>query len=159
MANVQKQVLGAVSSWTLMNFTASDFNSRASGQIVVETSDTTNATNLDLEGQISFTLEVGGTTTVSSVLQFLAMELHQNGSTYGCGTATGGTNPAAHQVLTVANVKNSVTSGNAVTGITRWFPMPIGVFRFAVLQGLGSITDSSANAAFYLRTRNMNLNG
>lgn len=158
-ANVQKQIAGGVSAYTSMGFTASDFNSRANGAVVVATSTVTNASNLDLEAQVSGTVEVGGTTTVGSVLQVLVLDQNRDGSTYGGGIATGDTNPPAHLVRTSMNVKNGVTSGNAVTFESNWFPLPIGVFKFAILNNLGSALDSTANATFEYRTRNYNLNG
>lgn len=158
-ANVQKQIAGGVSAYSTMGFTASDFNSRANGAVVVATSTTTNASNLDLEAQVSGSVVVGGTTSVGSVLQILVLEQNRDGSTYGGGIATSDTNPPAHLVRTSINVKNGVTSGNAVTFESNWFPLPIAVFKFAVLNNLGSALNATASATFEFRTRNYNLNG
>jgi len=157
MANLEKWAPSV--SWTTCGFTASNFDSRASGQLVVATSDVDNSSNKDRYCRIKFKLEVGGTTTVGSTLAFLVMNYDADNSIYGDNSATGDTNPAAHQVKVTAQVKNGITSGNAVYGTTEWFEIPPSVFRFGVLQLLGSTTDASANATFKYETANIDLNG
>lgn len=159
-ANVQKLAAGGVSSYTDMGFTATDFNSRVNGGVIVAASTVTNASNLDLYGQISFSVVNGATTTTqASYFQFYAAELNQDGTTYGDGIATGTTLPAAHQALAIADLPISAGSGATMTGSTKWFPMPGGELKFVFVNSSGGALNGSAAAVFKYRTFNFNLNG
>lgn len=160
MANITKQIAGGVSAYTTMGFTAADFNSLANGSTVVASSSITNATNLDLEAQISFVITNGATTTTSgSSLIFYGLELNQDGTTYGSGAVSGATVPASHELLTNANILSGRTSGQTLTGTTDWFQLPIGEMKFVCQNGTGGAMNATASATFKYRTRNMNNNG
>lgn len=159
-ANVQKLAAGGVSAYTDMGFTASDFNSAVNGKVTVAASTVTNATNLDLYAQVSFSIVNGVTTTTqASYFQFYGLELNQDGTTYGDGVATGTTLPAAHQLLQTADLAIGIASGGTLTGTTKWFPMPGGVLKFAHINSSGGAMNASAAAVFKYRTFNFNLNG
>lgn len=160
MANILKQVLGGVSAYTTMNFTASDFNSLANLSTVVGSSTVTNASNLDLEGQISFVITNGATTTTTgSSFLFYALEENQDGTTYGSGAVSGTTLPATHELLVMVNILSGRTSGQTLVGTSNWFPMPIGVFKFVAHNATGGAMNATAAATFKYRTRALNLNG
>lgn len=160
MASIAKLAYGATtSSWTSAGFTASDFNSRANGSVVVATSTLDNDSGLDLEAEVSFSFEVGGTTTTASRFDLYILPLNQDGTTLGDGAATGTTIPAATYWMTSAVVKTGVTSGNAVTGTFPRVPLPAADFRFAIVNNTGSALDATAAAAVQYRTVNRNLNG
>lgn len=159
MASIEKQVLGGISAYTSCGFTASDFNSKATGTVIVATSTVTNATNLDLQARISGTVTVGGTISVSSTWFVLLLEQNRDGTTYGGGLATGGTNPPAHLNATQFFFLNGTTSGNAVTFESPWFDLPHGVFKFGILQAMGISLHATAAVTCEYITRNRNLNG
>lgn len=160
MANITKQIAGAVSAYTAMGFTLTDFNSLVNGNTVVASSSVTNATNLDIEAQISFVVTNGATTTTSgSSFLFYAMELNQDGTTYGSGAVSGSVVPASQEIITNCNVLSGRTSGQTLTGTTGWFQLPIGEFKFVCQNGTGGTLNATSAATFKYRTRNMNNNG
>lgn len=162
MASKLKQAAGFGGSgltWVDAGFTASDFNSRGSGSVVVAATAITNGTDLDVLVDVSFQFEVGGTTTSGSYAQLYLLPLQQDGSTYGDGVATGTTLPAPQYARQVAYVKPSVTSGNAVHGMFEGVTVPPGSYKFAVAQVMGAALDSTAAAAVKYRTRTLDLNG
>lgn len=160
MASIAKLNFGATSTtWTAAGFTLSDFNSRADGSVVVAATAIDNATNLDLEVEVSITAEVGGTTTTASRFDLYILPLNQDGTTYGDGQVTGTTVPAASYWVASCLVKTGVTSGNAVYGNFPRVPLPAASFKFAIVNRMGSALDSTANAAVDYRTVNRNLNG
>ena len=160
MANITKQVAGGVSAYADMGFTATDFNSLASANTVVAATAKTNATNLDMEGQISFVITNGATTTTSgSSFVFYMLELNQDGTTYGSGAVSGAVIPAAHESLVSVNILSGRTSGQTLTGTSDWFPMPIGEFKFVAQNSTGGAMNATASATFKYRTRNINTNG
>jgi hypothetical protein len=161
MADIAKLVYGTAtgSTWTSAGFTASDFNSRANGSVVVATTALDNDTGLDLEAEVSFTVEVGGTTTTASRFDLYILPLNQDATTYGDGATTGTTIPAASYWATSCVVRTGVTSGNAVVGTFPRVPLPAADFKFAIVNYTGSALDSSAAAAVQYRTVNRNLNG
>jgi hypothetical protein len=88
MADIAKLVYGATSStWTSAGFTASDFNSRANGSVVVATTTLDNDSGMDLEAEVSFSFEVGGTTTAASRFDLYILPLNRDGTTLGDGVA------------------------------------------------------------------------
>ena len=160
MTSIAKLAYGATtSSWTTAGFTASDFNSRANGSVVVATTALDNDSNLDLETEVSFSFEVGGTTTTASRLDLYILPLNQDGTTYGDGAATGTTIPAGTYWVTSCLVKTGVTSGSAVTGTFPRVQLPAADFKFAIVNNTGAALDSTAAAAVQYRTVNRNLNG
>ena len=160
MASIAKLAYGATgSTWTSAGFTASDFNSRANGSVVVAATAIDQDTNLDLDMEVSFSFEVGGTTTTASRFDLYILPLNQDASTYGDGAATGTTIPAGTYWVTSCLVKTGVTSGNAVTGTFPRVQLPAADFKLAIVNSTGAALDSSAAAAVQYRTVNRNLNG
>lgn len=152
-ATTETLALGAVNSWSSAGFTSSDFDSRASGSVVVATTAKDNSANLDEFGQIRISAEVGGTMTSSSV--FLIYILEDNGgSVYGDGQSTGTVLPAIHQLVATINPRNGLAAGAAATGISKPFAMPVAGWKFAIANLTGFALDSSANAAVDYRTLN-----
>jgi len=161
MADIAKLSYGTTtgSTWTSAGFTASDFNSRANGSVVVATTALDNDSGLDLEAEVSFSIEVGGTMTATSYFSLYILPLNQDGSTYGDAAATGTTPPATSYWVTNASLKPGVTSGNAVVGTFPRVALPAADFKFAIVNNSGSALDSSAAAVVNYRTVNRNLNG
>ena len=160
MASIAKLAYGATTStWTDAGFTASDFNSRADGSGVVATTALDNDSGLDLEAEVSFTMEVGGTTTVNSRFDLYILPLNQDGTTYGDGAVTGTTLPAASYMASTCLVRTGITSGNAVTGTFPRVPLPAADFKFAIGQRTGAALDATSAATVKYRTVNRNLNG
>ena len=71
---------GSGLTWTSCGFTASDFNSRADGSVVVAATAITNATDLDILIDVSMQAEVGGTTAVTSYFSLYLLPLQQDGA-------------------------------------------------------------------------------
>lgn len=160
MASIAKLSYGATSTtWTDAGFTASDFNSRADGSVVVAATALDNDSGLDLDIEVSFTFEVGGTTTATSYFGLYILPLNQDATTYGDGAATGTTIPASSYWVTSSGVKSGVTSGNAVTGTFPRVPLPAADFKLAIVNKMGAALDATAAATVKYRTVNRNLNG
>jgi hypothetical protein len=161
MADIAKLVYGTAtgSTWTDAGFTASDFNSRANGSVVVATTALDNDSGLDLEAEVSFSIEVGGTTTATSYFALYILPLNQDGTTYGDAVATGTTAPASSYWVTNASLKPAITSGNAVVGTLPRVALPAADFKFAIVNSSGVALDSTAAAVVKYRTVNRNLNG
>ena len=160
MASIAKLSYGATTStWTDAGFTASDFNSRANGSVVVAATALDNDSGLDLDAEVSFTMEVGGTTTTASRLDLYILPLNQDGTTYGDAQATGTTVPAGTYWVTSCLLKTGITSGNAVVGSFPRVALPAADFKFAIVNNSGAALDSTAAATVKYRTVNRNLNG
>jgi hypothetical protein len=161
MADIAKLVYGTATggTWTSAGFTATDFNSRANGSVVVATTTLDNDSGLDLEAEVSFSFEVGGTTTAASRFDLYILPLNRDGTTLGDGVATGATLPAGTYWVASCLVRTGVTSGNAVVGTFPRVPLPAADFRFAIANVTGAALDSTAAAAVEYRTVNRNLNG
>jgi hypothetical protein len=160
MTNIAKLAYGSTgSTWTTGGFTASDFNSRANGSVVVAATAIDQDTSLDLDGEFSFSVEVGGTTTATSRLDLYILPLNQDGTTYGDGVATGTTAPAGSYWVASCIVRPGVTSGNAVVGTFPRYPLPGADFKYAIVNNLGAALDSTATWTGSHRTLTRNLNG
>ena len=161
MASIAKLSYGTAtgSTWTSAGFTASDFNSRANGSVVVAATALDQDTSLDLDIEVSFSVEVGGTTTTASRFDLYILPLNQDATTYGDNAATGTTIPAATYWVTSAVVKTGITAGNAVVGTFPRVPLPAADVKLAIVTNMGAALDASANAAVQYRTVNRNLNG
>lgn len=160
MPDIAKLSYGATgSAWTAAGFTVADFNSRANGSVVVATSTLDNDAGLDTEAEVSFTLEVGGTTTVNSRLDLYILPLNQDGTTLGDGAVTGTTVPAGSYMVATCLVRRDITAGNVVTGTFPRVPLPAADFRFAIVNNTGAALDGTAAATVSYRTINRNLNG
>jgi hypothetical protein len=160
VANIAKLSYGAsTSTWQSAGFTASDFNSRANGSVVVAATAIDQDTNLDLECEVSFTFEVGGTTTSASRFHLYILPLDQGGTIYGDNVATGTTAPADTYWAASCGVLSGVTSGNKVYGTFPRVPLPAADFKFAIVNSMGAALDATAAADVKYRTVNRNLNG
>src|SRR5215475_14109204 len=119
-------------TWGSAGFTVANFNSLASGSVVVATTAIANATPLDLYADVSYVLTVGGTTTATSYMALYILPLNQDASTYGDGTPTGTAAPAAAYMAGSAGVRSGIASGATITGIFRGVVLPPGNFLFAL---------------------------
>lgn len=162
MADKARQAFGATgSTWTDSGFTASDFNSRASGSVVVAATAITNdneTTQGDTHIIVSFEFEVGGTTTANSRVDLYLLPEGQGGE-FGDDAVTGTTVPARSYLVGQCYVKPAITSGNLVFGTFSPIPLPLGDFKLALAQHMGAALDASANAVVKHRTVILNLNG
>lgn len=147
------------STWTDAGFTASDFNSRANGSVVVAATALDNDSALDLGAEVSFSFEVGGTTTTASRFDLYILPLNQDGTTYGDGQSTGTTVPALTYLAGTCYVRTGVTATNAVVGTFPAVALPAADFKFAIVNNAGAALDSTAAAAVKYRTVNLNLAG
>jgi hypothetical protein len=159
MANIAKLTPGGQSAYTSCGFTASDFNSLLNGYVVVASSEISNATNLDLMAEVSFSVVVGGTTGGGSYLALWILPKNRDNSTYGDGVANGATLPGASYAVASCSIKPGVTSGNTVVGTFPRFFLPRGAFKFAVSNHCGVALNAAASAVFEYRTINIDLNG
>lgn len=163
MANLLRIAAGTLltHTWTNLGFTASDFNSLANGSFVLATTALTNQDDLDLLMEVSFSVEVGGTTTASSFLSLYMMPLNQDGTTYGDGTPSGTAMPSPSYLWDTVSVRSGVTSGNAVVGtFPNWpyLPIPPGTFKLGIGNNLGVAMDSTAAFVAKGRSHVLNLN-
>jgi len=139
-------------------FTAANFNSLATGSVVLAASAISNVAPLDIYADVSFSLVVGATTTTVSYLALYIMPLNADGTTYGDGTGSGTTAPTATYLASTAQVVSGVTTGNAIQGTFRGVILPPGSFKFAIVSQLGITLNSAAAAVVDYRTYNENLN-
>lgn len=162
MADLARQKFGATgSTWTDSGFTASDFNSRANGAVVVAATEISNdneTTEGDIGIIVSGEFEVGGTTTANSRVDIYLLP-KGHGGVYGDGVATGSTLPARSYLVAQCNVASGITSGNKVYFTSAPIPLPMGDFKPAIAQHMGAALDSTAAAVIKHRTVLMNLNG
>lgn len=160
MANTTAWVGGSLVglTWASAGFTATNFNSLASGSCAVS-SQIDNSTALDLYADLSFSMVVGGTTTTASYMALYLMPLNQDGTTYGDGASTGGaTVPNGQYLVGTVNVLSGVASGSAVTGTFRGVILPPGKFVWVLANQLQVAMSSSAAAAVQYRSYRENLN-
>lgn len=161
MANTTGWVSGrgqGLTTYGSAGFTVANFNSLASGSVVVATTTIANGTPLDLYTDVSFSIVVGGTTTATSRFDLYLLPLNQDNSTYGDNTANGATPPASTYQVSSCVVLTGVASGSAVVGTFRGIVMPPGSFRFAMTNQLGVALNAAAAAVVNYRTYNENLN-
>lgn len=163
MADKARQAFGITgATWTDSGFTASDFNSRANGSVVVAATAITNddvTTEGDTHIIVSGEFEVGGTTTVNSRVDIYLLPEGQGGE-FGDNIATGTTVPARSYLVAQCNVQTGITSGNLVyfTTVTP-IPLPLANAKLAIAQHMGAALDATAAAVVKHRTVLMNLNG
>lgn len=160
MANVIKLIAGAQSAYAGAGFTASDFNSRASGSVVVAATAIDNATNLDLLMEVSAQFANGATTTTAnSYFGLYLLPLNQDGSTYGGGAVTGTTLPPQHLWKTNAFTLTGITSGNTLFIEFPPILLPRSSFKLAISNITGGTLNASAAAVVSFKTSNYNGNG
>lgn len=148
-----KLLAGGVSAWTPISLTASDFNSLADGSFALLTGTIDNGTNLDLMAEIAAEVTVGGTTVARSCMPLFLLPQHQDGTTYGDGTATGSSPPNSAYWCGTLGARVGVTSGNVCRMVTpRPFLLTRGVHKLGVQNKLTVALHSTASAAFWLRT-------
>lgn len=162
MADKLRQNFGATGAvWTDAGFTATDFNSRANGSVVVAATEISNdneTTEGDLFLIVSFECEVGGTTTAASRFDLYVLT-EGHGGIYGDNVATGTTLPGYTYLVAQAAVLSGVTSGNKVYGTFSPVPMPLGDFKLAIANQTGAALDATAAAVVQYRTVLLNTNG
>ena len=150
-----------VGAFATGGFTATNFNSLASGSGVLAATATANSTASEVHerANVSFSFVVGGTTVAASYLSFYALPLNQDGTTYGDGYAGGASSPASTYFLASVPVLAGVLSGAAVTGSTDPVTIPAGNFKLAVVNNLGVALNAAAAAAVQIQFVDINNNG
>lgn len=138
----------SVGSWTDAGFTAANFNSLADGSGVLAATAISNSTTnaVHERADVSFSLVVGGTTTVASYFAIYALPLNQDGTTYGDGYASGAGDPETCYYLGSVGVKSGIASGSAVTGTLELAGLPAGDFKVVLVNHLGVALNSAAAA-------------
>jgi hypothetical protein len=136
---------------------AADVNSLASASAVLSSlADITNGTSLDVYAD--FSVSLGSVTTVApNYLGVYLFPLNQDGTTYGDGQFSSGTQTAKVPSLTywVRNIVFPVGTQVCVGTITR-IPLPPGSFRFLVFNQMGVGIAASSNTVKY-RTYNLSV--
>lgn len=160
MANTTAWVAGRGQGLTYASagFTAADFNSLASGSVVVASTAITNTTALDIYADVSFILTMGATTVAASYMALYILPLNQDASTYGDAIANGTAAPSASYLVSSVGVKAGVTSTNTIVGTFRGVVLPAGNFKFAIVSNLTVALSATAAATVSYRTYNENLN-
>lgn len=152
--------LGQGFTWgTAIN--SADMASIANGSSVVSSvADITNQTALDIFADLSFSLAIASSTIVAGAnIAFWIAALNQDGSTYGDGQFTNGTQAAKTPtfapcaVFPLVAAAAQTTMVGAVTGII----IPPGSFRFAMQNNSGFALTAGTQTVKY-RTYNTNLN-
>jgi hypothetical protein len=158
MANIATLIVG---SWTTAGFTATNFNSLASGSGVLATSVTSNSTANEVHERVnvSFSFVLGGTTTANSFVSIYGLPLNQDGTTYGDGYASGASSPAPQYLLGVVAVPSGLTSGTTITGTLSLAPVPPNNCKFAIVNNLGVALNASAAAGVQYQFVDINNNG
>lgn len=157
MASTTRWVIDT--NWTSVPFSAGDLNSLGSGGCAVSTAAVSNGTALDIYGDVSAILTVGGTTTATSLLTLYVLPLQQDGTTYGDGSASSSSSqPVATYLVGSAFVKAGITSGNTVSAMWRQIVLPPGNFGLALGNNLGVVLNATAALTLKIRTYNENLN-
>lgn len=154
---------GAGSTWTTA-INSSDLTSMASGKTVLSTvADIANWTNLDQFIQISFSLAIASSTIAGGAyFSFYLYYLNQDGSTYGDGQFTAGTQstgvstiPACFTWTIPALATTTTIVGNSM-GFAPIVVSP-GSFRLAMAQTSGFALTSGTQTV-KIETFNQNLN-
>jgi hypothetical protein len=161
MANLIVLAPGGQASYASCGFTFTDFNSLANGSIVVASSADDNSTNLDDAVEISFSFANGATTTTAaSRFDLYWLPLNQDASTYGDGSTSGATLPAASYRVAPCGVRTGVTSGNTLTGTFPIVPWPSrATGKWVIANRTGGALNATSAAAVKYRGYRFNTNG
>jgi hypothetical protein len=164
--------LGTLGSggWTNLNFTASPFNSLASGSGVKANTIFTN-TNLDLYAEVSFSCINGATALSNNAFWTLYwLPLNQDGSTFGDGSntvygtgasAVANTPSSAYYLrnFTLPSSPGNIAAGGTMVGRCAPFNLPTDSGYFFIQNNTGQTTNSTASFVAQIRTTNLNMNG
>jgi len=167
MTNILRPSAGTLNSgaWSTLSFTASLFNSLASGSGVLMNAAFSNASNLDLYGEFSFTCVNGSTALAGSPYWTVYwLPINQDGTTYGdglaygSGTAQSSTVPSSGYYL--RNITLGLTgAGGTMVGRSAPFNLPRDSGKFFFVNNTGQTTNSAAAFSAAILTTNLNLNG
>jgi hypothetical protein len=149
-------------TWTTA-INSADLASMPTGSTVVSSvADITNQTAQDMFMDVSISLVIASSTIVAGAnIAFWLMPLNQDGTTYGDGQFTNGTQKAA----TPANTQNilpsigliAAASQTTLVGAVTGIQIPPGSFRLACQNNSGFTLTSGTQTVKY-RTYNINLN-
>jgi hypothetical protein len=138
-------------TWTtcMLNAGASLLNSMANGAAVMDSTDVTNGTGLDIYAD--FSIQMGPVTTVAPAqMAVFIYPLNGDGATYGDGQIN--TTSAAHTPapqLYVGNIQFPVAAALSGVGMIERIVLPPGTFRWVVQCQLGATANAAgANAQF-----------
>jgi hypothetical protein len=158
MANINKWIAGAQSTWASAGFTAADFNSLGNGSVAVATTTIDNSTNNDMFLDVSFAVKNGGTATTStSTFALYLLPLNQDATSYGDGTTTGSTAPSASYWKTSCGVSGA--SNATLNGTFPRIQIPNAKFRLAIVNNAGAALNATASATVQYQTFNIQNNG
>jgi hypothetical protein len=164
MSNINKWIAGAVDSYSDA-FNSADLASLASGSGVLSSiSDIDNTSNLDLYAEVSFALAISSATPAAGDYAALYLaELNQDGSSYGDGTFTSGSQKAWAPAWQPCGSFPFQSGAGALTSLVGTFPLillPRAKFRFLLYVKFGAITGlSSGTQTVKYRTANLQNNG
>jgi len=147
-------------TWTTL-INSADMASMANGSTVVSSvADIANGTNLDMFMDISASLVIASSTIVAGAnLAYWIYALNQDGTTYGDGQFTNGTQAAKTPTFASCAVMPLVAAASqtALIGFSQQIIIPPGSFRVAIQNNSGFALTSGTQTVKY-RTYNINLN-
>lgn len=155
MTNIARNILGINSGWTDAGFIQSSFDSGANGTFWQAASYQTGS--LDLMGEFWFKAYVGGTVTSGAYFALWIQEELPDGS-YGDGVTNGTGLPSANYLVATSGVKAGITSGSAIYGKFKNYPIPIDNYKYGISQHSGIALNSVSSMTCQYRTKNYNLN-
>ena len=147
-------------TWTTL-INSSDMVSMATANTVLSTvADVANGTNLDQFIDVSFSLAISSSTIVAGAnIAFWLFMLNQDGTTYGDGQFTAGTQAAKTPTFAPVGTFPLVAAATQTTliGNVQGIVLPPGSFRFAVQNNSGFTLTAGTQTVKY-RSYNINLN-
>jgi hypothetical protein len=147
-------------TWTT-GINSADLASMANGSTVVSSvADIANGTNLDMFMDISVSQLISSSTIVAGAnLSFWIFQLNQDGTTYGDGQFTNGTQAAKTPTFAPCAVIPLVAAATQTTliGAALQIIIPPGSFRLAEQNNSGFALTAGTQTVKY-RTYNLNLN-
>lgn len=147
-------------TWTTAINSADMVSLAASSSVVSSVADIANGTALDQFADISFSLLIPSSTIVAGAsIAFWIFLLNQDGTTYGDGQFTNGTQAAKAPSFTPAGAFQLVAAASqtALIGSITGIVLPPGSFRWA-MQNASGIGLTAGTQTVRYRTYNQNFN-
>lgn len=147
-------------TWTTAINTADLASMPTANTVVSSVADIANQTNLDMFMDISASLVIASSTIVAGAnLAFWVFPLNQDGTTYGDGQFTNGTQAAKTPTFSPCSVMPLVAAAaqTALIGFSQQIVIPPGSFRIACQNNSGFTLTAGTQTVKY-RTYNLNLN-
>jgi hypothetical protein len=147
-------------SWTTAINSADMASIANASSVVSSVADIANGTNLDMFMDLSASCVISSSTIAAGAnLAFWIYQLNQDGTTYGDGQFTNGTQAAKTPTFAPCGVMPLVAAASqtALIGFIQQIVIPPGSFRVAMQNNSGFTLTSGTQTVKY-RTYNINLN-